>query len=205
MAKRLFDIVISSILLCLFSIPMLLISLAVKISSPGKVFFIQKRVGRGCKVFTMYKFRSMHANDTASQGEVDLKGVDIEKLKNLRKAFITTIKGDSRITPIGKVLRKFYLDELPQLLNVFVGDMSLVGPRPDVPVQKVDYSVKQWERRHRVRPGITGLAQIYKGRGGYSAHTRISLDLYYVKKSNLCLDLNILLRTVRHSVLQGSF
>ncbi|OYV35801.1 MAG: sugar transferase, partial [Thiomonas sp. 20-64-5] len=140
MAKRLFDVVLALCALLLFSPVMLAAALAVWLDSGRPVLFAQQRVGRGTRPFRLYKFRSMVV-DAARRGSH------------------STAQNDPRITRVGRVLRRTSIDELPQLLNVLRGDMSLVGPRPDVPAQRVNYTEEQWTLRHSVRPGITGLAQ----------------------------------------------
>lgn len=139
-------------------------------------FFVQNRVGKNLKVFKMYKIRSMKVNS--------------------EKAGYSTHGSDSRITPIGKIIRKTSIDELPQILNVFMGDMSLVGPRPDVPKQIEQYKSEQvWHQRHTVKPGITGLAQT-KIRSNGTMEERTTLDLQYIHNVTLKNDFMILVETV---------
>ena len=182
--KRIFDFTSSLVLLILISPFIILISLAILLESKGGVFFRQERVGRSAQPFQMYKFRSMVA------------GAD-------QKGPYFTAKGDPRITRVGAFLRKTSLDELPQLLNVLKGDMSLVGPRPDVFAQRPNYSDEQWDKRTRVRPGITGLAQATtRNTGGPGQRT--ALDLEYVDNASFWLDLKILLLTVQQVLFKGS-
>ena len=108
--------------------------------------------------------------------------------------YAQTDVNDSRVTGIGRYLRKYSIDELPQIINVLKGDMSLVGPRPDTPMQEKDYTCEQWVQRHKVKPGITGLAQV-NGRSLISAEDRLMFDLNYVKEHNMILDFKILFRT----------
>ena len=183
--KRLFDILVSAAMLLLL-LPILgVIAVTIKIDSPGPVFFRQARVGLGGKIFVILKFRSMIS--------------DAEKLGGY-----STKKGDLRITRTGQFFRRTSLDELPQLLNVLIGDMSLVGPRPDVPAQKGFYTEEEWTLRHKVRPGITGLAQATV-RSDAKPGERKSLDLQYVRNSSLIFDLKIILLTVKQLVGRGSF
>ena len=163
----------------------LLISLAIIIESKGGVFFVQERVGQFAKPFQMYKFRSMVAG-ASEQGPY------------------FTAQGDSRITKVGAFLRKTSLDELPQLLNVLKGDMSLVGPRPDVFAQRSNYTQEEWEKRTCVKPGITGLAQAtIRNVGG--ERKRTALDLEYVDNISFGLDLKILFLTIKQVLFKGSF
>lgn len=183
--KRLADLVVAALLLLLLAPLLLLLALTVRLDSPGPVLFRQQRVGRGGVPFSMLKFRSMV--------------VDAPRLGGY-----STAAGDPRITRSGRWLRRFSLDELPQLINVLRGDMSLVGPRPDVPAQRANYSDAEWQQRHRVRPGITGLAQ-----GTVRSHARPgerkALDLQYVREQSLVLDLKILLLTLRQLLGKGSY
>jgi len=150
----------------------------VKLSSPGPVIFRQERVGRGKKTFYMYKFRSMRVNDTQDTGWSRAQ--------------------DCRKTGFGAFIRKFSLDELPQLVNVFRGDMSLVGPRPEVPyyVEQFKEEVPLYMVKHQVRPGITGWAQVNGLRGDTSIKARIEHDLYYIENWNVLLDVKILFMTI---------
>jgi Undecaprenyl-phosphate glucose phosphotransferase len=168
----LFGIIISSPLL-------LIIALAVKVSSPGPIIFKQERVGLHNKPFYMYKFRSME-----QQTESDEK-----------KAW--TVKNDPRVTGIGKVLRKTSLDELPQLFNILKGDMSLVGPRPERPlfVDKFKEEIPRYMIKHQVRPGLTGWAQVNGYRGDTSIRKRIDCDIYYIENWTLGLDIKIIILT----------
>ena len=130
-------------------------------------------------------------SDDSSYGEVK----ENQNIYEARKDYKTTVNNDPRITRVGNVLRKFHLDELPQFYNVLIGDMSIVGPRPDVPAQKADYTSSQWIRRHKVKPGVSGLSQIYSSHKKYSHNLRIALDIKYTKRNNLIMDINIILHT----------
>jgi len=189
--KRAFDLVIVPLCIVIL-LPLLgLIVLAIRLTSPGPVIFRQPRIGRFNRRFICYKFRTMYSRDC------DLL------------ADLQTVRGDARITRVGRVLRKFSLDELPQLFNVIKGDMSLVGPRPHAPLTKADGRlfadiVANYDRRHGVRPGITGLAQVNGYRGETRTHDqviqRIELDLYYIQTWSIWLDLRILLKTIRTEI-----
>lgn len=179
--KRTFDFVVSASLLILLSPLWLLIMLLVKVSSPGPMFFKQERVGMDGKKFTMFKFRSMRVGAEEQTGPV------------------WTSKHDPRRTPIGVILRKTSMDELPQLFNVLKGEMSLVGPRPERPyfVDQFKHLVPKYLDRHRVKTGVTGWAQVNGLRGDTSLEERIKYDLYYVENWSLAFDIKILLRTIR--------
>ncbi len=183
--KRLFDIALSLLVLLPLLPLLLLLGLLVAIDSPGGVFFAQQRVGRGGRIFHILKFRSMVA-DAESRGSFQ------------------TAEGDSRITRIGRFLRRSSLDELPQLINVLKGDMSLVGPRPDVPAQRELYTDEEWSMRTSVRPGITGLAQATV-RSAATMEQRKALDLEYVQKASFWFDLKIMLLTIRQVLGKGSY
>ncbi|MGE0755305.1 MAG: sugar transferase [Alphaproteobacteria bacterium] len=178
--KRVFDVVVAISILMLLWPLFLVLWLLVLLTSPGGGFYKHPRVGRHCKIFTLYKFRSM------------VQGADTQGYQ--------TQAGDARITPVGKFLRKTSLDELPQLWNVLAGDMSLVGPRPDTPMQEKDYTPEQWHRRHSVRPGITGLAQV-NGRSNMSMEDRLAWDLQYVETHGFLSDIVIIFQTI--SVVAG--
>ncbi|WP_155056826.1 sugar transferase [Streptomyces blattellae] len=187
-AKRMLDIVLSAVLLIVFLPLMMVVGLAVAVSSAGPVVFRQTRVGLGERPFTMLKFRTMRHN--ASVGLVDLLQADGHKL-SLR----TKPRHDPRITVVGRFLRKGSLDELPQLVNVLRGDMSLVGPRPCERVEHTTLSPEDQVKRVSVKPGMTGLWQV-SGRSTITAENAIRLDLEYVDNWRLRLDLLILLRTL---------
>lgn len=181
--KRAMDIVLGSILVLLLMTwitPVL--ALLIKLDSRGPVFFIQKRTGLRRKSFYCLKFRSMIVNSDANRLEVQVN--------------------DKRITPLGRIIRKYHIDELPQLINVVLGDMSLVGPRPHMLRHTVLYSrlVENYNDRHRVKPGIAGLAQMRGFHGTIASRedlfNRCSSDFEYIEKWSLLGDLNIFARTV---------
>jgi lipopolysaccharide/colanic/teichoic acid biosynthesis glycosyltransferase len=187
--KKILDIVVSlTAILLLFPI-LLIVPILIKFNSSGNILYIQQRVGINRKLFNMYKFRSMYIDDNNFNGQI----IDALNLKESRKIYKTTTINDKRVTGVGFYLRKYHIDELPQLFNIFLGDMSLIGPRPDVPAQEFDYHSFHWNKRHTVKPGITGYAQIHKG--VINNKTRVSLDILYVKNISLCLDVNILFKT----------
>lgn len=174
--KRVFDLILAFIILVSISPLLIAVALAIKITSPGKVFFKQQRLGLHGEVFWVYKFRSMVPN-AINIGS----GMFIEK-------------DDPRITGIGKILRKNSIDELPQLLNVIRGEMSLVGPRP-APLHHLDKYNDEQKKRLNVKPGITGWAQV-NGRLALYWPDRIELDCWYVENHSFWLDLKILVKTV---------
>jgi Undecaprenyl-phosphate glucose phosphotransferase len=183
--KGLFDRLSAGAALLLFLPIMLACAVIIKTTSPGPVFFKQPRIGLGNRTFQMYKFRSMNVHDGSDKS--------------------LTARNDSRIFAFGRVMRKLSLDELPQLLNVMRGDMSMVGPRPHMPeaaVARVLYHnvVADYAARHRVKPGITGWAQVNGWRGPTETfeqlENRVRHDLYYIENWSFLLDLSILLRTV---------
>ena len=180
--KRLFDIAGSLILLCLFAPLMLVVALIVKISSPGPVIFKQQRLTQGGRIFTMYKFRTMRFE------------------KNPVSTEIWTTKRDPRVTPAGRIIRKFRIDELPQLLNVLRGEMSIIGPRPERPdiAKQLAIVFPSFNRRLNVKAGITGLAQTGNGYAGCvsSYRKKLAYDLMYIKHRCLFLDLRIALKTI---------
>ena len=178
--KRVLDIVGSVLCLILFSPVMLLTAAMIKLTSPGPLIFKQERVGLHNQPFVMYKFRSM---------EVQRKSKEKEGW---------TRKNDPRVTGIGKFIRKTSIDELPQLVNVLKGEMSLVGPRPERPqfVEKFREDIPRYMVKHQVRPGMTGWAQINGYRGDTSIRKRIEYDLYYIENWTLGLDIKILFLTV---------
>lgn len=186
-AKRLFDIVVSGILIVLVAPLLLIIALLIKIDSRGPVLFRQERVGMEGKHFQMLKFRSMVVDAEARLAE--LKG------QNEGSGLLFKIRNDPRITRIGSFLRRYSVDELPQLFNIFSGSMSLVGPRPPLPQEVAAYE-HDVRRRLLVKPGLTGLWQV-SGRSNLSWQDSVRLDLYYVENWSLAGDLVIILRTVR--------
>ena len=176
--KRLFDILGSLALILVSSPIMAAVAIGVKLSSPGPVIFRQQRVGLNKKTFMMYKFRSMRVNAGEQTG--------------------WSTDTDPRKTRFGSLIRKFSLDELPQFFNVLKGDMSLVGPRPEVPfhVEHFKEEIPRYLVRQQVRPGLTGWAQINGLRGDTDIAERIRYDIWYIENWTLALDIKILFRTV---------
>ncbi|GAB5077195.1 hypothetical protein ARTHROSP310_03370 [Arthrobacter sp. AD-310] len=186
-AKRLFDVIVSGALIVIAAPVMALVAVLVKLDSPGPVLFKQERVGMGGDAFHMLKFRSMVTN--AEQQLSALVG------RNEGNGLLFKMKSDPRVTRVGKFLRKYSLDELPQLFNIVTGSMSLVGPRPPLPTEVKAYE-NDVRRRLLVKPGLTGLWQV-SGRSNLSWQDSVRLDLYYVENWSLTGDLVILLRTFR--------
>ena len=174
--KRLMDMMLSLAALAVLSPLLLVTAAAIALESGMPVLFRQTRLGLGGREFSMFKFRSM-VRDAASIGPWH------------------TASDDPRITRVGRVIRRASIDELPQLLNVLKGDMSIIGPRPDVPAQRALYADKDWSLRCSVRPGITGLAQALL-RSDATPEQRLALDLRYAREHNLRLDLKILVLTL---------
>jgi lipopolysaccharide/colanic/teichoic acid biosynthesis glycosyltransferase len=190
--KRLIDVGGAGLLLLLTAPLWLFVALAIKASSRGPVLFRQERVGLDQGRFVCYKFRSMRAD---SDPDRHRRYIARLMASDTSRASVEGYKlhGDARITPVGRVLRKFSLDELPQLLNVLRGEMSLVGPRPAIPYELEHYTPGML-RRFQVRPGITGLWQV-SGRSALGYKEMVAKDLEYVDRWSLGLDLRILLRT----------
>jgi len=191
MLKRIFDIILSLAALVIFSPLFLIVALIIKLTSPGPVFYKGKRVGKGGRIFLMHKFRSMVA-------DADKIGTDLTKYE------------DPRITKIGRLLRRTKLDELPNLIDVLAGNMSLVGPRPETPSYTRYYDERQ-KKVLDIRPGITGLAQLenrdedlkLKDKANPDEYyiqelmpKKLEIDLYYMENSNLLMDIKILFKTI---------
>lgn len=186
--KRVIDLVLALLLLLFLSPLMISIALAIKITSPGPIFFRQKRHGARQRPFMILKFRSMHFTSKPE--------------REVRQCTQT----DCRVTPLGRILRRTSLDELPQLFNVLRGEMSIVGPRPHA-ISHDEYfmnRIPRYTRRFSVRPGMTGLAQVCGARGetrtDLDMKRRIDLDVHYIENASLFLDFKILLATVREVV-----
>lgn len=177
--KRFIDIILSIIGLIILSPILLITALLVKITSKGPILFKQDRIGINGKIFKMYKFRSMI--------------VGAENIGSRNYSF----KGDPRVTKVGKIIRTTSIDELPQLINIIKGEMSIIGPRPVLtyfPCKYEEYTEEQL-KRFEVKPGVTGLAQI-NGRKGIPWDQRIKYDVEYVEKISICLDIKIFLKTI---------
>ena len=182
-SKRLVDFVASAILLIIFSPIALITAIAIKLDSPGPILFSQERVGENGKVFKIFKFRSMKADAEKQTGPV------------------WATEDDPRITRVGRIIRKLRIDEIPQLLNVFKGDMSFVGPRPERPyfVEQLRKKIRYYDERFTVKPGITGWAQIKYpyGASEKDALEKLKYDLYYIKNMSLVMDLVVIFHTAK--------
>lgn len=174
--KRLFDVLVSLLVLVLFFPVWLTVALLIKATSPGPVLFVQERPGKDRKIFKVYKFRSMRMGS-----EKMVKGVEV-------------MEDDDRVTAIGRFIRRTKIDEIPQCLNVLKGEMSLIGPRPERIASLEDYD-EEISKRLNMRPGMTGLAQV-SGNIYITLAERYRLDVYYVEHFSLWLDIRILFRTV---------
>jgi exopolysaccharide biosynthesis polyprenyl glycosylphosphotransferase len=179
--KRTFDVVVAAVVLILASPLLVLIGLLIKLDSQGPIFFLQERVGLDGKTFNVIKFRTMRTDAEKETGPVWAQ------------------KDDPRVTRIGRFLRRFSLDELPQLINVLKGEMSLVGPRPERPhfVEQFKKEIPKYLDRHRVKTGMTGWAQVNGLRGNAPIEERTKYDLYYIENWSLVFDLKIILKTLR--------
>lgn len=186
MLKRLFDVVFSSTFLIISPVIFIPVAIAIKLSSPGPVFFKQRRTGYLGREFNCYKFRTMKVNDASDTKQAT--------------------RGDSRITKVGKFLRHTSMDELPQFFNVFLGDMSVVGPRPHMVKHTEDYTklIDKYMLRHLIKPGITGWAQITGYRGQttelWQMEKRVECDVWYIEHWNFLLDMKIIVRTVINAI-----
>jgi exopolysaccharide biosynthesis polyprenyl glycosylphosphotransferase len=182
--KRLFDMVVATLLLLVLTPLLLTVGVLIYLDSPGSIFFKQTRTGKGGKSFTMWKFRSMVMGAEQQQ-----------QLHNeMIGGILFKVKHDPRITRVGRFIRKFSIDELPQLWNVVIGDMSMVGPRPALPNEVTHYTSYQ-RQRLAVTPGITCFWQI-TGRSEIEFHQQVELDLHYIATQSFTTDLLILLKTI---------
>ena len=168
-----FHLILALLLLVLAFIPMIIVAICIKIEDGGPIIYKSKRVGKNCKVFNVYKFRSM---------KVD------------RQELHSNLSHEQMVTKVGKVIRKTSLDELPQLINILKGEMSFIGPRPWIP-EYYEWFTDEQKRRSNVLPGISGLAQV-KGRNGISIFKKIEYDLYYVEHISMWLDIKIVFETI---------
>jgi exopolysaccharide biosynthesis polyprenyl glycosylphosphotransferase len=186
--KRCFDLIASSLILLVLSLPFLIIAISIKLDSPGPVFYKQTRVGLKGRHFKVWKFRTMVVNASQLQKELEAKN-------EVKGGVLFKMKNDPRITKVGKFLRRYSLDELPQLINVVRGEMSLVGPRP-LPLRDVERFSEHHLMRHEILPGITGLWQVC-GRSNVTSEEVFDLDLTYIQHWSLALDFKILIQTVK--------
>lgn len=172
--KRVFDTIIASILLIVLAIPMLIVAIAIKIEDRGPIIYKSKRMGKGLKIFNVYKFRSMTTK---------------------REELHSNLSHEQMVTKVGKFIRKTSLDELPQLLNIVKGEMSFIGPRPWIP-EYYEWFTDEQKRRVEVLPGISGLAQV-KGRNGISIFKKIEYDLQYVDNMSFKQDVMLVFETIK--------
>ena len=186
MAKRLFDLLFAGLGLLALAPSLALIALAIKLDSPGPVFLIQERMGLDGKRFNVIKFRSMR-QDAESNGPG------------------WSVKGDTRVTRVGRFIRRTNIDELPQLINVLFGEMSLVGPRPERPVYVEEFRqrIPRYMERHREKAGLTGWAQINGLRGDSSIEDRTKYDLWYIENWSAWLDIKIIFMTLWRTIIQN--
>ena len=184
LAKRMVDIIGSLIGIILCSPLMFVVAFLIKSTDNGPILFKQERVGLNGKTFNMYKFRSMRVQTESEE----------------KKGWTT--KDDPRVTTIGKFIRKTSIDELPQLFNILIGQMSIVGPRPERPqfVEKFKEEIPRYMVKHQVRPGLTGWAQINGYRGDTSIRKRIEYDLYYIENWSMMFDFRIIIGTIRYGI-----
>ena len=185
--KRLLDITVSALALIVLLPLFVLTALAIWIENPGAVFYTQIRVGLNGKHFKFYKFRSMVVN-------ADKIKQELAAYNESKAGVIFKIKKDPRITKVGKIIRKFSIDELPQLINVLKGDMSLVGPRPPLPLEVGEYTLEERKRLH-VIPGITCLWQV-SGRSDIPFTDQVRLDMQYIQSASFLNDIILLLKTI---------
>jgi lipopolysaccharide/colanic/teichoic acid biosynthesis glycosyltransferase len=201
--KGILDRSLAFLVLVVLSPILVLIALGIRLDSPGSPLLKQERVGKDGHKFTLYKFRSMYVNhdDTKYKAFIQeyVQGSASSRLSEDGEDKYELIK-DPRVTKFGAILRKTYIDEIPQFINILKGDMSLVGPRPDIPFAVSMYQLHHWER-FRVTPGLTGLWQV-TGRKKVPFEEQIRLDMEYIEKQSLLLDIKILLLTVR-TILKG--
>jgi exopolysaccharide biosynthesis polyprenyl glycosylphosphotransferase len=184
LAKRCVDIFGSLVGIILLSPLMFIIAFLIKVTDNGPILYKQERVGLNGKTFNMYKFRSMRVQTESEE----------------KKGWTT--KDDPRVTSIGKIIRKTSIDELPQLFNILIGQMSIVGPRPERPqfVEKFKEQIPRYMVKHQVRPGLTGWAQINGYRGDTSIRKRIDYDLYYIENWSMMFDIKIIIGTIRYGI-----
>ena len=179
---RFFEIVTSTLLIITTSPLLLIVACAIKLEDRGPVFYTQERIGHANRVFRLFKFRSM-IDGAEKQGE-QWAG-----------------KTDSRITHVGRIIRKLHIDELPQMINILKGELALVGPRPERPgfVRMLEEAIPHYHLRHIIKPGFTGWAQIrhHYARSIEDSHRKFEYDLYYIKNRNLFLDFGIMLKTIQ--------
>lgn len=189
--KRVFDFIFAGLLLIILSPVFLIFAVLIKLTSHGPVIYSQERIGRDESKFKLYKFRSMRLEDRAKKGD----------------AWTTAENEKRRTTPIGKFLRKSNIDELPQLWNILIGNMSFVGPRPEQPqfVEKFESEIPEYFRRHRVKSGLTGWAQVNGLKGDTSIKERVRYDIYYIENWSLRFDVKIIIKTIGLLIYEAFF
>lgn len=185
--KRAMDIVVSVVALLMFAPVYILVALAIVIENPGSVFYAQQRVGLNGRLFPFYKFRSMVVNADKMKDEL------IEQNES-GDGVIFKMQRDPRVTRVGRFIRRFSIDEMPQFLNVLLGDLSVVGPRPPVPREVAEYTLQERKRLH-VKPGLTCFWQV-RGRSDIPFNEQVELDLEYIRSRGLWQDIVIILQTV---------
>jgi lipopolysaccharide/colanic/teichoic acid biosynthesis glycosyltransferase len=196
LVRRSADVVVASLLLLLLAPVILLVGLAIRLESGGPIFYRQRRIGRDKAPFVIAKFRSMRAGATAAPHREYVSALinaDTPDYTYVGRTGLYKLAVDDRITRVGRFIRRWSIDELPQLWNVVRGDMSLVGPRPVIPYE-VDHYPHHWHNRFAVKPGLTGLWQV-SGRNEHSYDEMVRFDIEYAERQSLWLDLLILLKT----------
>lgn len=173
-SKRILDVIVASVLLMIFVIPMFIIAIAIKLEDKGPIIYKSKRMGKGLKIFNTYKFRSMKTTRTELQSK---------------------LTHNEMVTKIGKFIRKTSLDELPQLFNILKGEMSFIGPRPWIP-EYYEWFTEEQKKRANVLPGISGLAQV-RGRNGISIFKKLEYDIEYVENISFKQDIKIAFETIK--------
>jgi lipopolysaccharide/colanic/teichoic acid biosynthesis glycosyltransferase len=191
--RRVLDFLVAGTLLLALTPLLMAVALAIRIDSGGPVFFRQRRVGRGRREFTIFKFRTMHRDADAARHRKYVQTL-IDGNSEAERGRLYKLSVDDRVTRVGRSLRSWSLDELPQLINVLRGEMALVGPRPVIPYE-VDMYPDAYLRRFAVKPGLTGLWQV-SGRNERTYDEMVSFDIEYAEAASLMLDLRILARTV---------
>jgi len=198
--KRLLDVIGSMMGIILYLPIFIIISICIKLTSRGPILFSQTRLGENAKPFRFYKFRTMYVPNDRIYDQEFVKNLIDGKYGKIGENPTDKLKHDPRVTPFGRLLRVTSLDELPQLLNVLKGDLSLVGPRPPLPYEYDNY--QEWHKeRLSIKPGITGLWQV-TGRSSTTFDEMVKLDIEYAKKQSLILDIKILIKTM-YMVISG--
>jgi exopolysaccharide biosynthesis polyprenyl glycosylphosphotransferase len=185
--KRAFDVTVASLVMLLLSPLFILVVLVIRLDSPGPILFSQDRIGKNGRTFRMWKFRSMYI-------DAEQRKADLMKHNQMKGGVLFKMKDDPRVTRVGKFIRKFSIDELPQFINVFLGDMSLVGPRPPLPIEVAQYTPYQ-RQRLEVIPGITCIWQV-SGRSEISFAQQVEMDIEYISTQSFLQDMTLLLKTV---------